>query len=69
MTVFVSEQATAEQDEEDDKCADIKSEQSAVENNHKQDYNPQYITTCVALGWFVVIAAAACSAKTAQSAK
>jgi len=42
MPVF-SEKASAEQDKQDNKCADVKTEQSAVEKNQKQDNNPKHI--------------------------
>jgi len=59
------EQATAEQDKEDDKRADVKTEQPAIEKNQKQDYNPKNIATCVAP--FSLVTASA--AKTTEAAK
>jgi len=61
------EKASAEQDEQNDKRADVKSEQSAIEKNQKQDYNPKNVATCVALVGPVSTATA--KTKTAESAE
>jgi len=69
MSFALAEQASAEQDEQDNKRTDIKPEQPAVEKNHKQDYNPQDITATVALGWSVSATATTAAETTAESAK
>jgi len=65
--LFFSKEASAEQNKQDDKCADVKTEQPAVEKNHKQDDNPKNIAACVALGGLV--SASATTAETTETAK
>ena len=66
MTSFFSEQAAAKQDKENDERANVQSEQSAVEKNQKQNYNPQNIAAGVAFVWSVVASA---TTKTSETAK
>jgi len=42
--VFAAEKIFAKYDEQNYKRANVKPEQSASEQYHKQDYNPQHIT-------------------------
>ena len=64
--VAAPEKVSAEYNKQDNKCADVKAEQVAVEKNHKQYDNPKDITTCVA---FVASFAAATATDSAESAK
>jgi len=48
ISFSATEQVSTKDDEKNCNRADVKAEQSAVEKNQQQDYNPQNIAACVA---------------------